>query len=318
MNAKKKLLGGMSLNGHAIPVGRVNKGTAGMPGGLFSIMLLGVHISGVEKIYDAPSVAHKLGCNTMQIFARSPQRWRKDNLTPEEIKEFTSRLKAYKINPFFIHVSYLINLASPDKRLYENSIQAYIEDILEAQALNADYIVTHMGSHKETSEYAGIVRLIDAINRILDKTKSSKVGILLENTSGSGSWLGYKFIHHKEILAGIKQKERIALCLDTAHAYAAGYDLASKDGLKIMLDEIDVLVGLKLIKLIHLNDAQAKLGSRLDRHTHIGKGNIGMEGMRRIINHPTLKNCAFILETPKDTLTADIKNLKLVRRLRRN
>ena len=111
-------------------------------------MLLGVHISGVEKISDAPLAAHELGCNTMQIFSRSPQRWRSGNLAPEEAKEFTTRLKDYKIKPFFIHISYLINLASPDKRLYESSIQAYIEDILEAEALNADYIVTHMGSHK--------------------------------------------------------------------------------------------------------------------------------------------------------------------------
>jgi len=281
-------------------------------------MILGVHISGIEKISDAPAAAHELGCNTMQIFARSPQRWRKGGITPKEAKEFIMRLKEFKINPFFIHVSYLINLASPDKRLYESSIEAYIEDILEAQALNADYIVTHMGSHKETSEHAGIARFSDAINRILDKTKSAKVGILLENTSGSGSWLGYKFTHHKEILAGIKQKERVALCIDTAHAYGAGYDLASKDGLKAMLDEIEALAGLNLIKLIHLNDTQVKLGSRLDRHAHIGKGNIGMEGMRRIINHPALKKCAFILETPKDTVTADINNLKLVRKLRKN
>ena len=282
-------------------------------------MILGVHVSGAGKIYQTLDIAKNLGCDTMQIFSRSPQSWRNGaQLAPEDIREFNVRRKKFKIDPVFIHISYLINLASPDPRLYNGSIQAYIEDMQEAEKLGADYIVTHMGSHKETSEYAGIARLTDALNRILDKTKGSKVGILLENTSGSGSWLGYKFIHHKEILAGIKQKERIALCLDTAHAYAAGYDLASKDGLKSMADEIETLVGLKLVKLIHLNDAQAKLGSRLDRHTHIGKGNIGLEGMRRIINHPVLKNCAFILETPKDTLTADIKNLKLVRRLRRN
>ena len=281
-------------------------------------MLLGVHISGVEKISDAPGAAHKLGCNTMQIFARSPQRWRKGLLSPEEIKEFTLRLKKYKIEPFFIHISYLINLASPDKRLYETSIEAYIEDILEAEALNAEYIVTHMGSHKEASEQAGIARLIEAINRILDKTKDSKTGILLENTSGSGSWLGYKFVHHKEILAGIKQKERVALCLDTAHAYSAGYDIAAKEGLENMLGEIDMLAGLKLLKLIHLNDTGVQLGSRRDLHDHIGKGNIGLQGMRRIVNHPKLKECAFILETPKDSDTADIENLKTVRKLRKN
>jgi deoxyribonuclease-4 len=174
-----------------------------------------------------------------------------------------------------------------------------------------------MGSHKETSEEAGIKRLVEALNRILDKTKSIKVGILLENTAGSGSWLGYKFIHQREIIAGIKQKERVGLCLDTAHAYLAGYDIATKDGLEAMLDEIEKLVGTKLIKLIHLNDAKGKLGSHHDRHDHIGKGSIGLAGMKRIINHPKLKDIPFILETPKDSETADRMNLELVRKLAR-
>jgi deoxyribonuclease-4 len=184
----------------------------------------------------------------------------------------------------------LINLASPNPGLYEASIEAYIEDTLEAEVLNADYIVTHMGSHKETSEAAGISRLVAALNRILEKTKHTNVGILLENTAGSGSWLGYKFSHQKEIIAGVKQKDRIGLCFDTAHAYLAGYDIATKEGLVQTLDEIDKLAGINTIKLIHLNDAKDKLGSHRDRHQHIGKGNIGVEGMRRIINYPKLKN----------------------------
>ena len=153
------------------------------------IMLLGVHVSGVDKIYEALDVAHELGCNTMQIFSRNPQRWRDNFLEPKDIKEFNHRRDKFKIRPLFIHISYLINLASPNPRLYEASIEAYIEDILEAQVMKADYIVTHMGSHKETSEEAGIKRLIEALNIILDKTKNTKVGTLLENTSGSGSWL---------------------------------------------------------------------------------------------------------------------------------
>lgn len=280
-------------------------------------MVLGVHISGIGEIYEAPGMAQALGCNTMQIFARSPQQWRKDYLGPEEVKEFNRRQEQFKIRPFFIHISYLINLASPNARLYEASIEAYIEDILEAHTLGADFIVTHMGSHKETSEAAGIERLTVALNRILEKTRSVKVGILLENTSGSGSWLGYKFIHQKMILAGLKNRERVGLCFDTAHAYLAGYDLAAKEGLEQTLDEIDELVGMNLIKLIHLNDSRDKLGAHFDRHQHIGKGYIGLEGMKRIINHPKLKNIPFILETPKDSPDADKINLALVRKLRR-
>jgi len=279
-------------------------------------MLLGVQVSTEGKIYEAIERAKRLGCNTMQIFSRNPQRWRDNFLEPKDIEEFNRRQDKLKIKPVFIHIPYLINLASPNPRLYDASIEAYIEDILEAETLKADYIVTHMGSHKETSEDAGIKRLIEAINIILEKTKNTHVGILLENTAGSGSWLGYKFGHHKIIIQGLKQKERIGLCFDTAHAYLAGYDIATKAGLETTLNEIDKLVGIDLIKVIHLNDAKDTLGSRHDRHEHIGKGRIGLGGMKRIINHPRLRDLAFILETPKDSETADKMNLETVRTLR--
>jgi deoxyribonuclease-4 len=279
-------------------------------------MILGVHISGAGKIYEALTQAKELGCNTMQVFSRSPQRWRDDYLAPADIEEFNKRQEKLKIRPFFIHIPYLINLASPNPKLYNASIEAYIEDILEAHLLNADYIVTHMGSHKETSEEAGIKRLTEALNRILDKTKHVKVGILLENTAGSGSWLGYKFIHQQEVMRGIGDNERVGLCFDTAHAFLAGYDISTEEGLEATMDEIDSLVGLELIKLIHLNDAKGALGSKHDRHDHIGKGYIGLEGMKRIINHPKLKNKPFILETPKKTLNDDKRNLNIVRKLR--
>jgi deoxyribonuclease-4 len=279
-------------------------------------MRLGVHVSTEGKIYESLERAHKLGCNTMQIFARNPQQWRAGIIGPEDISEFNKRQDKLKIRPLFIHISYLINLASPNPRLYNASIEAYVEDIMEAGLLKADYIVTHMGSHKETSEEAGIERLINALNIIIEKTNNCPVGILLENTSGSGSWLGYKFSHHKEIISGIKHKECVGLCLDTAHAYLAGYDISTKDGLQATLDEIDELVGLDLIKLIHLNDAMGALNSRHDRHDHIGKGGIGLEGIRRIVNHPKLRNLPFILETPKNTEHDDMMNLNIVRKLR--
>ena len=279
-------------------------------------MILGVHVSTAGKIYQSLDIAHDLGCDTMQIFSRSPQSWRNGSqIAPEDIKEFIARRKKYRINPVFIHISYLINLASPDSGLYHGSIQAYIEDIQEAEKLGVDYIVTHMGSHKETSEDAGIKRLVGALNKILEKTKGAKVKILLENTSGSGSWLGYRFYHQYKIIKGIKEKTRVGLCLDTAHAYLAGYDLATKEGLKKLIDEIEAMVGTKLIKLIHLNDAAGELGCHHDRHDHIGKGHIGLAGMKRIINHPKLKNIPLVLETPKSTQNSDKENLALVRKL---
>jgi len=280
-------------------------------------MILGVHVSTAEKIYKACDRAHELKCQTMQIFARNPQQWSGGSLDNADVEEFNLRRKKFKIDPVFIHISYLINLASPNVRLYQGSIKAYIDDIREADRLKADYIVTHMGSHKETSEEEGIQRLIVAINKIVEATKESKVGILLENTSGSGSWLGYKFQHQKKIIAGIKDKSRLGLCLDTAHAYLAGYDISNKVGLDSMLDEIESLVGIKLIKLIHLNDAAGTLACHHDKHAHIGKGNIGLEGMKRIINNPRLKNIPMVLETPKDDEFSDAMNLALVRKLRK-
>jgi len=278
-------------------------------------MLLGVHVSGFGRIYNAPLFAHKLGCNTMQIFSRSPQKWRDGSLDKADIEEFRRVMDIYGIKPVFVHVPYLINLASARQTLYRISIKAYIEDIKEAEALGADYIVTHMGSHNDTSEKEGLSRLKAALKVIIEKTKDSSVGILLENTAGAGSWLGYKFEHQAEVMAGLGFNPRLGLCLDTAHAYLAGYDLSTKDGLYSTLGEIDRLIGIKYIRLIHLNDARGGLGSRCDRHEHIGKGGITGKGIRRILRHPLLKNKPFILETPKDNENSDKVNLAMVRRL---
>ncbi len=279
-------------------------------------MILGVHVSTEGGIAESVERAAKLGCNTMQIFNRNPQRWRDNFLLPQDIREFNKRQERFNLKPVFIHIPYLINLASPNPRLYDASIEAYIEDILEAGALKADYIVTHMGSHKDTSEDAGLKRLTEALNTILGKTRNVHVGLLLENTAGSGSWLGYKFSHQGKVLKCLDNSERVGLCLDTAHAYLAGYDISTKVGLEAMLDEVESCAGIKLIKLIHLNDARDPLGSHLDRHEDIGKGKIGMAGMKRIINHPRLRNIPFVLETPKKTEGSDRLNLNTVRKLR--
>ena len=278
-------------------------------------MILGVHVSTAGKVYYSIDRAKALRANTMQIFSRSPQNWREGSLEEADIKEFKKRRLKARLNPVFIHVSYLINLASPNRRLYEGSIKAYIEDIFEAQKLGADYIVTHMGSHKDTSEEEGIMRFGKALDRIIEKTHQSGVGILLENTSGSGSWLGYKFIHHKMIIDSLKDTRRIGLCFDTCHAYAAGYNIKTQEGLESTLEEINYLVGIDRLKLVHLNDAKERLNSRRDKHEHIGKGYIGLDGFKRIVNHPKLKNLPFILETPKESEKSDKMNLKTVRSL---
>ena len=280
-------------------------------------MHLGVHVSAEGGVFETFERAQALGCNAMQFFARNPQRWRVSRLAASDIEEFKKRRAASRIKPIFIHVPYLVNLATPRQRLYKGSIGAYIEDIKEAASLKADYVVTHMGSYKGSTEQEGLDRFIKALSEIVDKTKNTGVGILLENTSGSGSWLGYDFKHQKAVFEGLKFNKRLGLCLDTAHAYSAGYDIATKDGLDATLEEIDMLVGLDRLKLIHLNDSKDKFFGHNDRHEHIGKGTIGLAGMKRIVNHPKLKDVAFILETPKDSLEADPANLATVKRLRK-
>ncbi|MCX5708654.1 MAG: deoxyribonuclease IV [Candidatus Omnitrophica bacterium] len=278
-------------------------------------MLLGVHVSIAGHIWESIDRAQALGCSAMQIFSRDPRQWRRSKLKTEDIREFRLRREKSGIKKVFIHIPYLINLASPYNILYQGSLRAYIQDMKEAQALGADYIVTHMGSHKESGEKQGLKRIIVALNRILDKTRDSAVGILLENTSGSGSWLGYKFEHQRLIIDGLENKKRVGICFDTCHAYTAGYDLASPEGYLKTIESLEQTVGLKRLKLVHLNDSRDELGSHADRHEHIGKGKLGLEAFRRIVNDPRLAEAAFVLETPKDSDSADKRNLKIVKKL---
>ena len=278
-------------------------------------MLLGMQVSIAGGVYEAVTRAQELGCTAMQIFARDPRQWRRTKLKAQDIEEFRRRRASSGIEKVFIHIPYLINLASPLHGLFRGSITAYVQDMREARVLGADYMVTHMGSHKKSGEKRGLKKITIALNRILELTGDSPVKILLENTAGAGSWLGYTFEHHAAIINKIERKDRIGVCLDTCHAYAAGYDLASETGYERLMDEIERSVGLKNLALVHCNDTKDSLGSHRDRHEHIGKGNIGIEGFRRLVNDKRLAHAAFILETPKDSETADQLNLRVVRRL---
>lgn len=278
-------------------------------------MYIGAHVSISGKIFESLDRAKALKCNAMQIFSRNPRQWRQLELSTEDIEEFKKRRKKYKIEKVVVHIPYLINLASPYKVLYRNSIKAYIEDLKESDRLGADFLVTHMGSHAKTVELAGIDRFASALNVIFDNTKGIKTKLLLENTSGSGSWLGYKFVHHRMIYNRVKHVDRLGVCLDTAHAFAAGYDLKSETGLNSMLSEIDELVGVDQMGVVHFNDSKKDFSSRLDQHENIGKGKIGLLGLQRIIRHPKLKKAVFILETPKVNQDDDFKNLKIVKRM---
>ncbi len=277
-------------------------------------MRIGVHVSIAGHIYESLERAKELGCNTMQIFSRNPRGWEVSRLEEYDVRQFKRLKSEYGIDPVVVHIPYIINLATPDDKLYERSIRAYIEDVARADMLGAEYFVTHLGSHVGSGEDKGVERFAAAINEIIKKAKP-KTTILLENTAGSGSWIGYKFEHIKVILDGIKSSYKIGVCLDTAHTFEAGYDIKSKTGLEKTLKEFDKLIGLDMIKVVHFNDSLSEFGTRVDRHQHIGKGNIGLEAMTRIINYPRLKNAAFIMETPKESDKDDKRNMATAKRI---
>ncbi len=277
-------------------------------------MRIGVHVSIAGHIYESLERANALGCNTMQIFSRNPRGWQISKLVRSDLDEFRRLKIKYDINPVIIHIPYIINLATPDDNLYKRSIDAYIEDVKRADLLGAEYFVTHLGSHVGSGEDNGIKRFSDALDEIVKRAKP-KAMILLENTAGSGDGIGYRFEHLKRIIEKQAKASDIGVCLDTAHTFEAGYNIKDKAGLEDTLKSFDKLLGLDRIKVIHFNDSLSPFDSHVDRHQHIGKGNIGLRGMGRIISHPKLKNAAFIMETPKVTDKDDKKNLAIARKL---
>jgi deoxyribonuclease-4 len=275
---------------------------------------IGCHVSIAGNIWESLERAKALGCNAMQIFSRNPRSWQAAEFNNADVDRFRTLKKQYGISPVVAHIPYIINLASPDDGLYKKSMIAYIEDIGRADLLGIEYLVTHLGSHVGSGEDNGIKRFSQALDQILKKARA-RTTILLENTAGSGSWIGYKFEHIKRIMEGLSDPGNVGVCLDTAHTFEAGYDIKTKKGLEKTLKDFDRLVGTDRIRVVHFNDSLSELGSNVDRHQHIGKGNIGVEAMKRIINHPKLAHAAFILETPKKTDRDDKRNLATVRKM---
>jgi len=279
---------------------------------------IGCHVSIAGGIDNSVVRAGELGCNTMQIFSKNASTWREKILKKDEVESFRENLKNSNINPVFIHTSYLINLASPSDELYFKSINAFLEEMKRADLLLPDpYLIIHPGAHTGAGEEYGIQRIIRALNIILEKSAdlNLKTMILLEDTAGSGTHLGYTFRQLKRMVEGAKDRKRIGTCFDTCHAFAAGYDLSNREGVEKTIEELDKNLDLERLKVIHINDSKHPLGSRKDRHMHIGKGYIGLEGFKVLVNHKYLKDLPFILETPKYDEKDDPKNINLVKSL---
>ena len=278
-------------------------------------MRLGVHVSIAGGLLEAVARATRLRCSTMQIFSRSPRGGPSPKIVPELVAQFDAGRREADIAPLAVHGPYIINLASPDIAMWKQSVRLYEEEYARATAFKAEYLVTHVGSHRGEGEEAGIQRVAQAVSRALEAVKTSTVMILLENTAGSGQGLGYQFEQLAAIREAAGDPRRVGICLDTAHLFAAGYAIHTDTGLTETVASFDRTVGLQHVKLIHLNDSKAAFDSRVDRHWHIGEGQIGLEPFRRLVNHRALREIPFVVETPKSTEADDQRNLSTVRGL---
>lgn len=274
---------------------------------------LGVHVSIAGGVEEAVVRGRELGCTALQIFSRNPRSWDSAILADSSAIEFRKRIEAADIDPVVVHTPYLLNLASGNDDLYRRSIMSLAWDVQRAEQLGARFLVTHIGSAGENSKAFALKRVRFALREVLKKPAA--ISILLENGSGARNSLGSRFEELAAIIAGAGKNARLGVCFDTCHGFAAGYDLRSPQAVAMLAEEISKTIGLKRLSLLHLNDGRGSLGSHLDRHEHIGKGKIGIQGFKNLLGHPCFRGLPLILETPKDSPDADRKNLRRIRKI---
>jgi deoxyribonuclease IV len=281
-----------------------------------SPLLLGAHVSIAGGVHHAISRGEDLGCTAIQIFTKNAAQWKSNPLAEEEVQKFKKERARTGIM-VVVHDAYLINLGSPNTALLKKSLAAFREEMERAEELEIPYLIMHPGSHTGSGEDAGIRSVAKSFNIILRKTSGFRVKILLENTAGQGTALGYSFEHLQRIIEQTVEPERMAVCLDSCHAFAAGYDLRGPSDYQRVMDEFDAVIGLGRLKALHLNDCKKGLGLRIDRHEHLGKGTLGLEFFRLVMNDPRFRNVPKIIETPKllDDEDMDHVNLGLLRGL---
>ena len=278
-------------------------------------MQIGLHVSISGSIDMAINNAIDRECSAFQIFTRNPRSWFAKDLELIEAKKFIEKLKESKIERMAIcaHMPYLPNLSSPEDDGYQKSIKSMIKEIERCDKLGVPYLVTHLGSHKGSGEENGIKRLTDALNKVAE-TKADVI-ILLENTAGQKNSIGSDFKQLAEIFSKCKPAKKFGICLDTCHAFVAGYDLRTKNSVKKTMKEFDDTVGIKHLKILHLNDSKGELNSNRDRHDHIGLGEIGNEGLGEMIKIMNKHKIPIVLETPIDDRRDDFGNLKQAKSL---
>jgi deoxyribonuclease-4 len=276
-------------------------------------MRIGIHTSisgGFEKAIMR--LVH-LECNACQIFSRSPRGGKARVISNEEAKKFRDLCIEHDINPVAVHIPYVLNLATPDPEMHDYAVYMVREDMKRANLLGAKYLVLHMGSHRSEGIDKGLAQVVKALNSALQDYDGSAM-LLLENTSGSGKEVGNTFEQLVWTLDGLKA-DRVGICFDTCHAFAAGYNLSDEDSVNNTISELDKIIGVKHLKLIHANDAMFPVSSLKDRHAQIGKGYIGIEGFKAILNHSKMKDLPVILELPCETENEWVENIKKIKEL---
>ncbi|MBA4453999.1 MAG: deoxyribonuclease IV [Nitrosopumilaceae archaeon] len=278
-------------------------------------MQIGCHVSISGSIDKAVDNAVERECSAFQIFTRNPRGWHAKELSIEDIKNFKDKLKASKIDKFATcaHMPYLPNLSSPKPDGLEKSVKSLVEEVERCGKLGIPYLVTHLGSHLGTGEEEGIKRLVKALTTA-GQVKND-VMILLENTAGQKNSVGSDFEQLGEIFKQLKPAKKFGICLDTCHAFVSGYDLRTEKGVKETFKEFEKHVGMENLKILHLNDAKGEIGCNLDRHYHIGLGNIGEEGMTAVVKLISKKKIPIVLETPIDDTRDDFENVRIVKEL---
>ncbi len=278
---------------------------------------IGIHTSTAGGVETAAERAYRLGCSTFQVFSSSPRQWKPYGLAKSQCDTMNSLREKYDLKPLVIHANYLVNLAGGNTEFHRKSVDAFRGELERALALCADYLVLHPGSFRGSSREEGLARVALSITEAEQGLDLAKAGltILIENTAGAEFSLGSSLEHVAALVGVLREHVPVAACIDTCHTHVAGYDIVSEDGYKATLQHLDETVGLENVPVWHCNDAKAARGSRLDRHQHIGKGTIGIEPFRRLLNDPRLAHCAFIAETPIDEPGDDRRNIEALKSL---
>jgi deoxyribonuclease-4 len=260
--------------------------------------------------------ARSIRCTAMQIFVKNNMQWFARPLTGEEIRAFLNHVQRGELSSVFGHANYLINLATTNPQFHANSIRALAEELVRADQLELPFLVLHPGAHLGAGEEAGLKKIADSIDDVFRRIPKVKTKIALEITAGQGSCIGHRFEHLAHIIANVREPERLRVCLDTAHLFAAGYDIGSESGVRKTFREFDRVIGRDRLVAIHVNDSKTACGSRVDRHEHIGKGRIGLDAFRFLMRSPRFSKIPKVLETPKGKdLREDVINLKRLRAL---